>query len=198
MATTLPDLLEGGYDASIVLAPALPSSGLVSLRLGSIGGVVCASPRYLASHGVPRTPSDLVNHQCLQLNTPVFPFGKWVFRGESEPLSVNVGSARLAVNTMEALEPAVTRGLGIAILPTGVALPGLRSGALVRILREYEVQPVNVYALYPSRRFLDAKIRAFIDLLREEVPSMLAADARALATLDGRDVMSRAAAACPA
>ena len=84
---------------------------------------------------------------------------------------------------MDALEPAVTGGLGVAILPAGIALPGLLSGALVRLLRGYEAQPVNVYALYPSRRFLDAKIRTFIDLLREEVPSILEADERALARL---------------
>jgi DNA-binding transcriptional LysR family regulator len=183
MTGTIPDMLVDGYDASIVLAPELPNSGLVSLRLGSIGGVVCASPRYLASHGVPKAPEYLSGHQCLQLTTPVFPFDKWVFRAKGEAMAVNVGAARLAVNTMEALEPAVAGGLGVAILPAGVALPGLRSGALVRILQDYEVQPVNVYALYPSRRFLDAKIRTFIDLLRDEVPSMLAADERALATV---------------
>jgi DNA-binding transcriptional LysR family regulator len=198
MSGTLPDMLEDGYDAAIVLAPELRSSRLVNLRLGSIGGVVCASPRYLATHGVPGAPEDLQKHQCLQLATPVFPFDKWVFRGAGKPFSVNIGSARLTANAMEALEPAATKGLGIAILPGGVALPGLRSGALLRILREYEVQPVNVYALYPSRRFLDAKIRTFIDLLREEVPSMLEADARALTMLDGNGVMSHPDAVCPA
>jgi DNA-binding transcriptional LysR family regulator len=101
------------------------------------------------------------------------------------------------VNAMEALAPAVIGGLGVAILPAGVALPGLHSGALVRILQEYEVQPVNVYALYPCRHFLDAKIRTFIDLLREEVPSMLEADERALATLDAHEVMRRPTAVCP-
>jgi DNA-binding transcriptional LysR family regulator len=190
MTGAIPDMLEDGYDAAIVLAPELRSSGLVSLKLGSIAGVVCASPRYLTSHGVPEDPDDLRLHQCLQLTTPVFPFDKWVFRGAGEPFAVDIGSARLTVNTMEALEPAVTKGLGIAILPPGVALPGLRSGALVRILRKYEAQPVNVYALYPSRQFLDAKIRAFIDLLREEVPLILEADARALAALDGSGAMS--------
>jgi DNA-binding transcriptional LysR family regulator len=183
MSGTIPDMLEDGYDASIVLAPELPSSGLVSLRLGSICSVVCASPRYLARHGVPEAPRDLRDHQCLQLTTSVFPFDKWVFRGASEPFPVDIGSARLTVNAMEALEPAVTGGLGVAILPAGIALPGLLSGALVRLLRGYEAQPVNVYALYPSRRFLDAKIRTFIDLLREEVPSILEADERALARL---------------
>jgi DNA-binding transcriptional LysR family regulator len=183
MSGTIPDMLEDGYDASIVLAPELPSSGLVSLRLGSIRGVVCASPRYLSSHGIPETPEDLREHQCLRLTTSVFPFDKRVFGGVREPFPVNIGSARLTVNAMDALEPAVTGGLGVAILPTGIALPGLRSGALVRLLRGYEAQPVNVYALYPSRRFLDAKIRTFIDLLREEVPSILEADESALANL---------------
>ncbi|CAB3788989.1 HTH-type transcriptional regulator DmlR [Paraburkholderia ultramafica] len=189
MTGTMPDMLQEGYDASIVLAPELTSSGLVSLKLGSIAGVLCASPRYLARYGVPGAPEDLRKHQCLQLATPVFPFDKWVFRGAGETFEVNIGSARLTVNAMEALEPAVVKGLGIAILPAGVALRGLRSGALVRILREYEAQSVNVYALYSSRRFLDAKIRTFIDLLREEVPSMLEADERALTTLDGCEVM---------
>ncbi|MGU7782235.1 LysR family transcriptional regulator [Burkholderia sp. PU8-34] len=191
MTGTIPDMLEDGYDASIVLAPELPGSRLVSMRLGTIRGVVCASPRYLASHGVPSVPEDLPDHQCLLLTTAVFPFDKWVFAGAGETFPVNVGSARLTVNAMEALEPAVTEGLGVAILPAGVALPHLRSGALVRLLQGYEAQPMHVYALYPSRRFLDAKIRLLIDLLREEVTSMLEADERALATLDGCDLMNR-------
>ena len=185
MTGTMPDMLEDGYDASILPAPELPSSGLVSLRLGSIGGVVCTSPQYLASHGVPESPDDLREHQCLQLATPVFPFDKWVFRAAGNLFAVDIGSVRLTVNAMEALEPAVICGLGIAVLPVRIALPGLRSGALVRILREYEAQPVNMYELYKSRRFLDAKIQMFIELLRQEVPSMLEADERALITLDG-------------
>ncbi|EKS9795900.1 MULTISPECIES: LysR family transcriptional regulator [Burkholderia] len=196
MTGAIPDMLDGGYDASIVLAPELPSSAVVSLRLGRIRGVVCASPRYLANHGVPTVPEDLREHQCLQLTTSVFPFDKWVFKGADGTFPVDIGSSRLTVNAMEALELAVAGGLGIAILPAGVALPGLRSGALVSLLRGYEAQRVNVYALYPSRRFLDAKIRTFIDLLREEVPSMLEADARALAALDGCELTSSPGAGC--
>jgi len=196
MTGAIPDMLDGGYDASIVLAPELPSSAVVSLRLGRIRGVVCASPRYLANHGVPTVPEDLREHQCLQLTTSVFPFDKWVFKGADGMFPVDIGSSRLTVNAMEALELAVAGGLGIAILPAGVALPGLRSGALVSLLRGYEAQRVNVYALYPSRRFLDAKIRTFIDLLREEVPSMLEADARALAALDGCELTSSPGAGC--
>ncbi|HTH73318.1 MAG TPA: LysR family transcriptional regulator [Trinickia sp.] len=183
-------LLEDGYDASIVIASELPNSGLVCVRLGTIGGVVCASPPYLEAHGTPATPEDLSAHHCLQLTAPIFSFDRWTSKRDGARIAVNAGAARLTVNAMEALAPAVTRGLGVAILPAGVALPGLRSKALVPLLREYETQPVNVYAVYRSRRFLDAKIRAFIDVLREEVPAMLDADECALKGLeaDGLDV----------
>ncbi len=191
MTGTMVNMLEDGYDASIVIAPELPSSGLISLKLGRIGGVVCASPQYVAKCGIPVVPQDLRKHQCLQLTTPAFPFDSWIFKGASGQFAVNIGMARLTVNAIEALEIAVTMGLGIAVLPTGIALRGLRSGALVRLLQEYEVQPANVYALYQSRRFLDAKTRTFIDLLREQMPSVLEADERALATLEGHDVGSQ-------
>lgn len=184
LSGTVPDILADGYDVSIVVAPGLPDSGLISVRLGSISGVVCASPRYLAAHGEPKTPEDLRHHHCLQLATPVFPFNKWIFDGEDEPVAVEIGGPRYAVNVMEALEPAVRSGLGIGILPAGVALPGLRSGALVRVLRGHEVQPVVVHALYQSRRFVDAKIRTWIAFLRDELPATFDADHRALAVVD--------------
>ncbi|RQZ21006.1 LysR family transcriptional regulator [Burkholderia sp. Bp9031] len=183
LSSAVPNVLEEGYDASIVLAPELPDSGLVSVLLGSISGIICASPDYLAAHGEPGQPCELNAHQCLQLTTPVFPVDKWVFAGTGTPYAVDIGAARFAVNVVEALEPAVRSGLGIAILPWAVALPGLASGALVRVMRDYEVQPVNVYALYPSRQFLDAKIRAWIEFLREDLPTRFDADKRALANL---------------
>lgn len=192
------DRVDEGYDTSIVIARELPNSGLVSVRLGRVRGVACASPRYVAANGAPDTPHDLINHHCLQLTSPVFPFDRWTAVGKHDEILVNLGAARLTVNAMEALEPAVTRGLGIAILPACVALGGLRSGALVQVLRGYEAQPVHVYALYHSRRFLDAKIRAFIDSLREEVPSMLEAGERELAALAVQDEPNRSDVKCAA
>ena len=184
LSGTLPDMLEEGYDVSIVVAPELPDSELVSVRLGSIPGIICASPRYVAGHGEPRTPEDLRAHHCLQLATPVFPFNKWMFSGSDVPFAVDIGAPRYAVNVIEALEPAVRSGLGIGILPAGVALPGLTSGSLVRVLRGYDVQPVVAHALYQSRRFVDAKIRTWIAFLREDLPATFEADNRALAAIE--------------
>ncbi|PMS24929.1 hypothetical protein C0Z19_11410 [Trinickia soli] len=83
---------------------------------------------------------------------------------------------------------AVLDGRGIAILPDSIALRDLRSGALVRVVRDYEAQPVNVYALYQSRRFLDATIRTFLVLLREERHGILEVDERELEALEGCEV----------
>lgn len=179
----VPDILEDGYDVSIVVAPGLPDSGLISVRLGSIPGIVCASPRYLAGRAEPKQPEDLRDHHCLQLATPVFPFNKWMFEGGDRPFAVDIGAPRYAVNVIEALEPAIRAGLGIGILPAGVALPGMSSGALVRILHGYDVQPVVVHALYQSRRFVDAKIRTWISFLREDLAATFEADRRSLAAI---------------
>jgi DNA-binding transcriptional LysR family regulator len=182
----VPDMIEGGYDTSIVLAPELPSSGLVSVRLGAINGVICASPSYIRECGQPKSPKDLSSHSCLLLTTPVFPSDRWVFEGPDSSYSVDIGEIRFTANTPEALAPAVASGLGIGLMPVSAALPKLMSGELVRVLPEHAVQPVNVYVLYQSRRFLDAKIRAWVDLLREGLPAVLAGYDEAMLKLDSR------------
>ncbi|MCM3373042.1 LysR substrate-binding domain-containing protein, partial [Bacillus velezensis] len=84
------------------------------------------------------------------------------------------------VNIADALGAALRAGLGIGSLPMSAALPALASGALVRVLPDYRLQKLTVYTLYASRQYLDAKIRTFVDFLRECVPEMLAADEAAL------------------
>jgi DNA-binding transcriptional LysR family regulator len=84
------------------------------------------------------------------------------------------------VNIADALGAALRAGLGIGSLPMSSAVPALESGALVRVLPEYRLQKLTVYTLYASRQYLDAKIRTFVDFLRECVPEMLAADEAAL------------------
>ena len=83
------------------------------------------------------------------------------------------GGAKFCVNVAEALAVAVGEGMGIGLLPFYSAANGLRSGELVRILPEYTSQHTNVYAVYPSRQYLDAKIRTWVEFLRDELPPML-------------------------
>ncbi len=93
LAQRMPDLLDEGYDVSLTLATGLPDSGLVSQRLGSAFSIACASPAYLEHHGVPQVPSDLANHTCLQMVTPVFPSDEWIFDGPNGQESVFLGPA---------------------------------------------------------------------------------------------------------
>jgi DNA-binding transcriptional LysR family regulator len=71
---------------------------------------------------------------------------------------------------------AVASGMGVGLIPIYSAISGLRNGSLVWLLPEYTSQAMNLYALYPSRQYLDAKIRTWIEHLREELPATLAAD----------------------
>lgn len=176
LAQRMPDLLDEGYDVALVLATDLPDSGFVSQRIASAFSIACASPAYLERHGVPQTPADLANHTCLQLVTPVFPSAQWQFTGPDGETSINLGPATFQVNVAEACAVAVREGMGVGLLPIYSAISGLRSGELEWILPEYRSQEMNVYALYPSRQYLDAKIRTWVELLREHLPSTLAKD----------------------
>ena len=172
----MPDLLDEGYDVALVVATDLPDSGFVSQRLASAFSIAVASPAYLEKHGVPQKPADLANHTCLQMVTPVFPTSQWQFAGPEGETTIELGPATFQVNVAEAMAVAVREGMGVGLLPMYSAISGLRSGELQWILPRYKSQEMNVFAVYPSRQYLDAKIRTWVELLRESMPSTLARD----------------------
>jgi len=176
LAQRMPDLLEEGYDVALVLAQNLSDSGFVSQRLASTFSIVCASPAWLERHGVPQTLMDLQKHTCLRMVTPIFPSSQWQFDGPNGEETVQLGPMSFQVNVAEAMAGAVRESMGIGLLPVHSAIGGLASGELVWILPEYRAQQMNVYAMYPSRQYLDAKIRTWVELLREEMPVMLASE----------------------
>ncbi|CAG9274649.1 LysR family transcriptional regulator [Paraburkholderia unamae] len=176
LAQRMPDLLDEGYDVALVLATDLPDSGFVSQRIASAFSIACASSAYLEKRGVPQSPADLANHTCLQMVTPVFPTAQWQFTGPEGQTNIDLGTPTFQVNVAEAMAVAVREGMGVGLLPIYSAISGLRSGELQWILPEYKSQEMNVYAMYPSRQYLDAKIRTWVELLRENLPSTLARD----------------------
>jgi DNA-binding transcriptional LysR family regulator len=176
LAHRTPDLLDEGYDVALVLAVQLSDSGLVSQRIGSAFSIACASPAYLEKRGVPKTPADLKQHTCLQMVTPVFPADAWTFDGPNGQETFELGQSPFQVNVAEALAVAVREGMGIGLVPIYSAMSGLKSGELVWVLPEYMSQEMSIFALYPSRQYLDAKIRTWVEYLRETMPATLAAD----------------------
>ncbi|MDR5813513.1 MULTISPECIES: LysR family transcriptional regulator [unclassified Caballeronia] len=173
----VPDMLDEGFDVFLqVTTSTLPDSAFVSTKICSMPSVLCASPGYLKKAGAPRNPEDLPKHACLQMVTTVFPLDRWLFDGPRGRVEVDLEPGRLRVNSADALAVALSNGLGIAPLPMLAALPWLESGALVRVLPEWELQSMTIYAMYASRQYLDAKIRTWIAFLKEFVQGTLASE----------------------
>ena len=176
----VPDLLEDGIDVSFILAKDLANSNHVSQRIGSSFSVACAAPSYLKRRGVPVRPADLNEHTCLQLVTPLFVSDTWVFNGGHGSEKHHLTANSFRVNIPEALAAGVAAGMGVGVLPVSAIASQLASGHLVRVLPEYKLDELNIYAIYPSRQYLDATIKTWIELLRDELPAALAMDVELL------------------
>ncbi|WP_174988042.1 LysR family transcriptional regulator [Burkholderia lata] len=188
LSQKVPDMLEEGYDVSLQLtATTLPDSGLISQQLGVLRSVLCASPSYLARHGLPRSVDDLDGHQCVPIVSSLFPHDLWHFDGPQGDELFRLPPASFLVNGADALATALREEAGIGAVPMPTALPAMRSGALVRVLPDHTLQPLTAHVLYPSRQYLDAKIKTFIEALHALIPRALEADRAALATLSGNE-----------
>nr|WP_230391049.1 LysR substrate-binding domain-containing protein [Burkholderia cenocepacia] len=128
-------------------------------------------------------PQDLAAHACLTLCTPAFPTHEWVLEGPEGVEQIHVAGP-VQTNTAESLALAIRDGIGIGMLPLYSAIDALRDGTLVRVLPAHILQKMNVYALYPSRRFVDAKVRTWVEMLRAQVPGMIARDVEMLNAID--------------
>jgi len=185
LSQRMPDLFDGTSDMAVVTASSLQDSELVSHLLGSTFSILCASPDYLRTHSAPQRPQDLIEHDCLTLQTPAFPTHEWLLEGASGVEQIHV-SGPVQTNTAESLALAIREGIGIGMLPLYAAIDALRDGTLVRVLPGHILQKMNIYALYPSRRFVDAKVRTWVEFLRTHVPDVVARDVAMLSAIDAQ------------
>ncbi|MGL4406998.1 MAG: LysR family transcriptional regulator [Zoogloea sp.] len=161
------DLAEEKVDVALRLT-SNPPDHVIARELTTLRRVICASPAYLATHGHPRLPADLSQHQCFTFITGR-PDPEWHLRGTDGEISVAV-DGKVQVNNIDAIYEAVCAGHGLALLPTYLVQPALNDGRLVSVLADW--QPVSrfgraVYACYlPSRARLPA-LRVFLDALNE-------------------------------
>lgn len=155
------DIVGEGFDLAIRIAD-LRDSSLVAKRLAPNHRVLCATPGYLAAAGVPATIDDLSRHTLIAHNTD-----HWKLDGPDGPVTVRVAGP-LRTNSSEVVREALLAGLGIALRSTWDVGPELKSGALQRVLPAYSVgSRVAIHAVYPSRRHMEQKVRAFVDYLAE-------------------------------
>lgn len=157
------DLVEEGYDLAIRIGSA-GGETVVARKLGEARMVACASPAYLKAHGAPKTPEDLARHSCLTYEyMPVR--NVWTFRGKDGREHAVRVSGPLHSNNGDLLAAVAVAGVGIAYEPEFILGPDLKAGRLVPILGAYTSPLGPIYAVYPSRRYLSAKVRAFVDFL---------------------------------
>ncbi|MFO0994502.1 MAG: LysR family transcriptional regulator [Hyphomicrobiales bacterium] len=173
LADRLVNLGEEHIDLAVRIGD-LPDSSLVAIRLGTITRIVCASPAYLASHGMPEDPRDLATHACIAFEG-LGPDHSWAFRfGKIEnPVDIR---PRLIVNTAEAAVDAAISGLGLTRVLSYQIAASRRAGKLVKVLAPYEPAPWPVSLVYANQGLMPVKLRAFLDFAAPRIKAALAAD----------------------
>ena len=156
------DIVSEGYDIAIRIGR-LRESSLVARKLAPVRLVVCGAPDYLEERGVPDTPQDLKDHECL-LYTLSSDSDRWLFKEDDETHAVKVDGSFLA-NNGDAIRLAALAGRGLACQPTFIVGDDIRKGRLQLVLQDYEVDPMHVYAVYAHRKYLSGKVRTFVDYL---------------------------------
>lgn len=156
------DLVEEGFDLAIRIAR-LQASSLVSRQLATSRLHLCASPAYLARHGVPQHPRDLVQHQVLAY-TLLSTGEHWRFTGPEGEVVVNVGP-RFRSNSGETCRSGALAGQGIILQPDFLVGPDLAAGTLVELMPAYRSLEFGIYAVYPTRKHVAPKVRRLIDFL---------------------------------
>jgi len=154
------------YDLSIRIG-ALDESSAVARRICNLERVICAAPAYLERHGTPRTPDELQRHNCLWI-TSLPALRRWPFDTDDGIRVVHI-SGNIVANNAETILQLAVAGVGITRLTDVIVGDALRRGALVPVLTEWHhVEPVPLYATYPSGRHLAPKVRAMMDFLVEQ------------------------------
>jgi DNA-binding transcriptional LysR family regulator len=158
------DLVNEGYDLAIRIGN-LAETGLIARRFARDSLVVCGSPDYFRRHGTPQVPEDLSRHKCLSY-TYEESVNEWRFSGPDGEHIVHV-NGNVRANNGDLLRVAALGGAGITMQPRFLVGADLRAGRLQAVLTQYESRELGIYAVYPSRRYLSAKVRSFIDFLVE-------------------------------
>jgi DNA-binding transcriptional LysR family regulator len=159
------DLVREGYDLSIRIGGTVDPS-FVAVKLASNRRVVCGTPNYFRRHGKPKTLEDLPRHNCLAFNLQGGQNRGWYFRRNGKLATVRVGGT-LDCNDGELLHRWVSEGLGLGWRSTWEIQQQLARGELETVLDEYALPDYDILAVYPQQRYVPAKVRYFIDYLKE-------------------------------
>lgn len=158
------DLVSEGVDVSLRMGQ-LSDSSAVARRLARGRRSVIATPAYLEQAGVPAVPAELATHEAIvysQLEN------NWIFRKDGTEASVAI-RGRIRVSAAEGVRAAVLANIGLTVNSDWMFAPELESGAVVRVLKDWELPPVDLWAVFPTGRLASAKARAFVDFVETAI-----------------------------
>lgn len=158
------DMVEGGFDVSIRIRPAMPDSALVARRVGTMRQRIFAAPSYLQRAGTPQTPDEIQHHKIVGFLLADH-LTAWTLKGPAGPHTVTLDPPVRVGNSL-VLRDLLIAGQGIGTLPDFVSNDAEQRGDLVRVLPDWELPAPEIFALTASRLGIDAKVTAFLDHLR--------------------------------
>ncbi len=169
------DIIEWGLDLAFHLGRPQDSNMIIK-RVLSTEMILCAAPEYLERHGTPQAPEQLAQHNCLS-NPNLPPYQIWKFTDHGKERIIRPEGS-LQSNSPDALRTAAINALGLVMMPAYTLQADLQDGRLVAVLREFSSESIDMYAIYPHRRHLSAKVRTFLDFVEQH--STMRAQARTL------------------
>jgi DNA-binding transcriptional LysR family regulator len=163
------DLIEEGYDLAVRIGK-LESSTLVSRRLSMTRMILCASPDYIKQNSVPKKPEDLSRHRILAYSL-LSSGDHWTFTSAShakQQVSVRVAPI-MRTNNGDTCRAAALQDQGIVLQPDFLIGEDIKAGRLIELMPEWQAGELGIFAVYPSRRYLPAKVRLLIEYLVEQL-----------------------------
>jgi len=157
------DLIEEGLDLAIRIGN-LGSQNLVARKIGEAQGLMCASPDYLARRGSPQVPEDLAQHDCLTYAYTA-ESNLWSFERQGEVTRKIRVSGAVHANNGTVLGELAAAGLGITRAPDFILGPLVSDGRLQTIMSDWPTPTLPIFAVYPSRKHLSAKVRSFVSFM---------------------------------
>ena len=160
-------LIEEGIDLSIRITNRLEASDIVR-KLGTARLITVASDAYLSAHGKPKKPSDLAHHHGL-LYSLDFQHDTWIYLDKEGATHRVAVSPRMVANNGEALMQAAATGMGVTRQPDFIAQPYIDNGSVIEILSRYNSQPMGIYAVLPSNRYIPHRVSVLIEFLSRKL-----------------------------
>ncbi len=163
------DLVEDSFDAGIFIDFQKFDGSMIARQLAVSEAILCASPKYVNTHGAPRTLQEISKHACLNFSYEQLRH-YWPARGlDGETVNIPI-SSKVISNNGELLRQCALAGMGIMIRPSFALGDDLAAGRLIRLLPNHELGQLTVVLVYPSRRLLSAKVRSFVDFMAQAFP----------------------------